>query len=435
MLELTEELEQLERGKTPIRVGIIGTGQMGRALAGQLACLPGLRPVVTADHRPSRAREALLTAGVPEEEIREADSSEQAEELIRQGKLVITGDSFLAARTPSVDVVVDATGNIEDGLAYALEAISRGKHLVTMNAEADVTVGPLLAQKAREAGVVYTGMAGDEPGAVMELYRFARAMGLTVLVLGKGKNNPVNREATPDSAAAEALAKGMNPRMLASFQDGTKTMVELTAIANATGFLPDIPGARGPSAEARELPGIYRLREEGGILDHYSTVDYVSGVAPGVFAIVTTPNPELRAQLKYLSMGDGPNYLLYRPYHLCSMETPISIARAALHKLPTIVPREGAPFAETAAVAKRDLQAGEYLDGIGGRTVYGTILPYRDAAAQGALPMGLVNGHIKMKQNAAKGQLITYDMVELWEDSLALRLRKEQDGLLGKGLL
>ena len=435
MQELTTELERLEGAGTPIRVGIIGVGQMGRALAGQLALLPGMRPAVTVDHRPARAKAALMASGVPEERIAEARTPEEAEELLARGKLVTGGDGLLAARTPSVDVVVDATGNIEDGLLYSLEALAHRKHLVTMNAEADVTVGPLLARKAREAGVVYTGMAGDEPGAVMELYRFARAMGLTVLVLGKGKNNHVDLEANPDTAAREAAEKGMNPRMLASFQDGTKTMVELTAMANATGFLPDVPGARGPSAAAEELPGLYRLREEGGILSRYATVDYVNGVAPGVFAIVTTPHPELRAQLRYLSMGEGPNYLLYRPYHLCSMETPISIARAALHGMATIVPLAEAPFAETAAVAKRDLRAGELLDGIGGYTVYGTILSHRDAAAQGALPMGLVNRRTRMKRDAAKGQLITYDMVELWEDSLALRLRKEQDGLLGKGLL
>ena len=174
MLELTTELEQLEREGTPIRVGIIGVGQMGRALAGQLALLPGICPAVTVDHRPPRARAALLASGVPEERIAQAEAPEEAEELIRRGKLVIGGDGLLAARTPSVDVVVDATGNIEDGLLYSLEAIAQGKHLVTMNAEADVTVGPLLARKAREAGVVYTGMAGDEPGAVMELYRFAQ---------------------------------------------------------------------------------------------------------------------------------------------------------------------------------------------------------------------------------------------------------------------
>ena len=435
MQELTTELERLEGAGSPIRVGIIGVGQMGRALAGQLALLPGMRPAVTVDHRPARAKAALMASGVPEERIAEARTPEEAEELLARGKLVTGGDGLLAARTPSVDVVVDATGNIEDGLLYSLEAIAHRKHLVTMNAEADVTVGPLLARKAREAGVVYTGMAGDEPGAVMELYRFARAMGLRVLVLGKGKNNHVDRSADPDTAAAEAAEKGMNPRMLASFQDGTKTMVELTAMANATGFLPDIPGARGPEATVEELPGLYRLREEGGILSRYSTVDYVNGVAPGVFAIVTTDHPELRAELKYLSMGEGPNYILYRPYHLCSLEAPISIARAVLRGAATIAPLEGAPFAETAAVAKRDLRAGEYLDGIGGYTVYGTVLSREDAAQQGALPMGLVNCRTRLKRDAAKGQLITCDMVELWEGSLALRLRKEQDGLLGQGLL
>jgi predicted homoserine dehydrogenase-like protein len=228
----------------------------------------------------------------------------------------------------------------------------------------------------------------------------------------------------------EAIKKNMSPKMLASFKDGTKTMVELTAVSNATGFIPTRRGLIGPSAGVKELTKIFRLKEEGGILDRYKVVEYVNGVAPGVFAIVTTHLETIKEELAYLSMGEGPNYVLYRPYHLTSIETPLSIARAYIYREPTIVPK-GAPVSETIAVAKKDLKAGEHLDGIGGFTVYGIIDTYENAKKENALPIGLVNENVVMTREVKKGQIITYDSVKLDESSLILQLRRMQEKLIG----
>jgi predicted homoserine dehydrogenase-like protein len=217
----------------------------------------------------------------------------------------------------------------------------------------------------RSAGVVYTGSAGDEPGAIVELYDFARSLGFEVVAAGKGKNNPLELLATPESLADEAASKQMNPKMLAYFVDGTKTMVEMAAVANATGMTPDKPGMHGPEETLPDrLAGLFSLEEEGGILTAYDAVDYVRGVAPGVFIIVRSEAEPVRETLEYLGQGAGPNYVLYRPYHLTSLETPMSVARAALYGEPTIAPRE-APSAEVVAVAKRNLKPGETLGSIG----------------------------------------------------------------------
>jgi predicted homoserine dehydrogenase-like protein len=320
------------------------------------------------------------------------------------------------------------------GAKVAVEAIEARKHVIMLNVEADVCVGPLLYKRASEAGVVYSGSAGDEPGAAIELYDFADAMGFEVRVIGKGKNNPVDLDCTPESVAAEAAAKGLRAKMLCSFKDGTKTMVEMTAMCNATGFLPDVVGGHGAVGTVKDLPDLLSLTTEGrgGILSAYRRVEYIHGVAPGVFAIVATGVPEMNHEMAYLGIGQGPNYVLYRPYHLTSMETPLSVARACLDGLPTIVPRAG-HVAETVAVAKRDLAVGESLDGMGGFTVRGTIMAAADAQAGRILPVSLVNDRTTMKRPVQRGSLITYDDVALEEDSLLVQLRREQDGVVRDG--
>ena len=221
----------------------------------------------------------------------------------------------------------------------------------------------------------------------MELYDFARSLGFEVVAAGKGKNNPLDVSATPDSVADEAAAKRMNPKMLASFVDGTKTMVEMAAVANATGMTPDKPGMHGPEETVpKRLGDLFSLTEEGGILSDYDTVDYVRGIAPGVFIIVRAGAEPVRETLEYLGQGAGPNHVLYRPYHLTSLETPISVARAVLYGEPTIAPRERLST-EVVAIAKRDLEAGEKLGGIGSADYYGWV--YRASEAGGMLPIGL----------------------------------------------
>ena len=392
-------------------------------------------PSIVADIQLDNARNALLHAGIPEEEIKVAKTGSEASDYIKAGKYVITEDADVAVAADGIPCIVDATGVTEIGARLAVNSIKAHKHIVMLNVEADVVVGPLLYKMAKEEGVIYSGSAGDEPGAVMELYDFATALGFDVLVIGKGKNNKVNLACNPDVAAEEAARKVMSPKMLTAFKDGTKTMVEMTAMSNATGFLPAVTNGTGYESTVKELDQVYRLKSEGGILDHYQSVDYINGVAPGVYAIITSKLPEVRHELTYLQVGPGPNYTLFRPYHLTSLETPMSVARIVQFGVPSIVPKLGAPYSETTTIAKKDMKAGELLDGIGGYTVYGGFYSFKDAQAKNALPLGLVNKKTKLKADVKAGELITYDMVDLDEDSYILKLRREQDELLKAGKL
>lgn len=435
MFGMSHELLKLEEQGKPIRIGIIGAGQMGRGMVSQTVLMKGMIPSVVVDIAQDNAKNALLNAGIAAEDIKVAKTGAEAADFIKAGKYVISDNAQVAIEAGNIDTIVDATGVTEVGAKIAVDTINAHKHIVMLNVEADVVVGPLLYKMAREKGVVYTGSAGDEPGAVMELYDFAVSLGYDVRVIGKGKNNKVDLNSTPDTVLEEATRKNMSPKMLTAFKDGTKTMVEMTAMSNATGYLPDVVGGHAQYASVSELPGIYRLKSEGGILNSYNVVDYVNGVAPGVYIIVSSKLPEVHHEMQYLSMGPGPNYVLFRPYHLCSLETPMSVARISVFNQPSIVPIAGAPFSETTTIAKKDLKAGEYLDGIGAYTVHGSIHSFKDAKALNALPLGLVNKKTRMKVDVKKGDLITYDMVDLAEDSYILKLRREQDALLAKGAL
>ena len=431
MLGLNYKLRELEKMGREIRVGLIGCGQMGRGMISQIEGMKGMRVVATADLHTSLIQQAYLKAGINEQEIVLTGQIEEAEQAIEQGKVVGTVYSELVTSLPSVDVVVDATGVPNLGAEIAWKSILNKKHIVMLNVEADVTVGPLLKQMADASGVVYTGSAGDEPGAVMELYDFADAIGFEIIALGKGKNNPLNHEANPSSAEAEAKAKGASPKMIASFQDGTKTMVEMNAVANATGFLPDKPGMHGPSGTVNELPSLFQQKEKGGILSGKGIVDYVNGVAPGVFAIISSDKEEVHHEMNYLKMGDGPNYVLYRPYHLTSLETPLSVARAYFHKEATIAPWHGLQ-AETVAVAKKDLKPGDRLDGIGGYTVYGKLLTHSEAYAVNALPIGLVDPNVVVTRLIKQGEIITYGDIEQEKESMIWKLRSLQTQSINK---
>jgi predicted homoserine dehydrogenase-like protein len=425
------KLAELEKAGKPILVGIAGAGQMGRGLVSQMLSMKGMRPAVTADRTLEKALAAYREGGLTEgRDFAPAETVEEANRLLAAGTFVATANNELVSRCDALHCTVDATGSPGGGAKIALDALDHRKHLVMLNVETDVCVGSLLWKKARDAGVIYSGSAGDEPGAVMELYDFADALGFTVRVIGKGKNNPLDHDATPDTVAEEAKRRGINPWMLCSFKDGTKTMVEMTAMANATGFLPDVPGGRGPAARLEDLPRVLSLTAEGrgGILSRYGVVEYVNGIAPGVFLIFTTDLPVVRHELSYISMGEGPNYVLYRPYHLISLETPLTIAKACIDGVPSIVPRSGL-VAETTAAAKRDLKAGEMLDGIGGFTVRGICIAAAEAGEKKLLPLGLIDKNTLMKRDVTKGSFIGYDDVELDEGSPILSLRREQDRL------
>lgn len=427
MYGINKKLKELEENNKPIKVSIVGAGLMGKGLVSQLMLVKGMIPSLVVSHKIEDTIEAFTLAGISRDDIKIAKNLVDINIALEQNKYVVTDVTEYATKANLIDVVVDATGVPNTGAEIALDAILNKKHIIMLNIEADVVVGPILNQLAKNAGVVYTGTAGDEPGAVKEIVDFAEATGFQVLAMGKGKNNPIDYDATPESVREESLKSKLKPLRLASFVDGTNTMVEMAAMANSTGFIPDIRGGHGPTTDVKNLPKVYSLKEEGGILNNYKIIDYAHGIAPGVFVIVTSSLPQVHQEMKFLKMGDGPNYVLYRPYHLTSLETPISIARAALYNEPTIAPQSNKLVAEVITRAKVDLKKGQTLDGIGEYTVYGSIDTYEKAKEENLLPIGLVNRNTIVKRDIRKGEFITYDMVELDKSTMIYKLRQLQD--------
>ncbi|MFZ1680249.1 MAG: SAF domain-containing protein, partial [Rhizobiaceae bacterium] len=361
----------------------------------------------------------------------EATTASAITAAIESGRTAIVPDSALVATADLVDVVIDATGKPAVGADIGMTAMEHGKHLVMMNVEADVTIGAWLKRQAEKHGVVYTLGAGDEPSSAMELIEFVSAMGHRIVAAGKGKNNPLDHDATPDEWRAEAERRNMNPRMLVEFVDGSKTMVEMAAIANATGLVPDKPGMHGPAASREELSSVLCPVEDGGVLSRKGVVDYTvgKGVAPGVFVVAEMAHPRLRERMGDLKLGPGPYYTFFRPYHLTSLEVPLSCARAVIHGKADMVPLDR-PVAEVCAVAKRDLKPGDALDAIGEYTYRAYIMAVPDARAANAMPCGLIEGGI-VRKPVAKGGLLTWDNVAPPAGSRLVELRRAQDAMLG----
>ncbi len=431
MLNLPEKLRILEKEGREIRIGIVGAGQMGSGLVNLISYIKGMKVVALAEIDVEKAVSAFEATGLKRKEIIVSEDVSLCGEALGDGRKIVTKDAGVLTSLDLVDVIVEATGVPEVGAKVAFEAINNKKDIIMMNLEADVTVGPLLARLARTAGVIYTVGAGDEPSAIKELYDFATSLAFKVVAAGKGKNNPLDRKATPETLRKTALSKGMNPRMLTEFVDGSKTMIEMAALANATGLVPDIRGMHGPQCSVKELSSVFTLTNKGGILSQDGVVDFALGdIAPGVFVVISTDNPYLRKDLDYLRMGSGPNYVLYRPYHLANIEIPISIVRAIVCREATLVAK-GSLIAEVITIAKKDLRSGQELDGIGGHTVYGSIEKAGIAEKESFLPLGLAQGAI-MKKNISQGDYLTYDNVELDSSSFLLNLRKTQDDLFQK---
>ncbi len=429
---LQSALIKREQEFGPIRVGIVGAGQMGEGLTCQMELMRGMKAVAIADVVPGRARQVFQSARVDGSDIVETDSESVAAQAIRDKKRVVTTNALLLTKVAGIDIVVESTGVPEVGAHIAFESILAKKHVLQMNVETDATVGYLLRSLARSAEVVYSLSAGDEPGSTMELYDFAVSLGFEVVSAGKGKNNPLDRTATPDSVADVARKQQMNPKMLASFVDGTKTMVEMTSLGNALGFEPDVRGMHGPEATPSTIAQVFGTKDTGGVLSRKGLVDYGIGIAPGVFVVFTSDHPKIVRDLGYLKLGDGPNYALYRPYHLTSLETPVSIARAVIRNETTIA-TETVPVAETITIAKRDLRAGECIDSLGGFTVYGMIDSAKVAAEERLLPLGLAPGS-RIVKDIKMGQPIQYEDVELNSTSFIVQLRQMQDNLITKRL-
>lgn len=434
MLNMNQKLLAREEQGKIIKTGIVGAGQMGRGMVTQMVLMKGIMPAIVSDIKVENAVNAFKYAGVDASDIVVVDSLAKANEMMEKGKYVATGDANLVSQVNLTECVIDATGVPDVGAKVATDALNNKKHVVMLNVETDVVIGPYLKKLAEKQGVIYTGSAGDEPGAVMELYCFAKAMGLEVKVMGKGKNNKLARDCNPDTVKEEADRRVMSPKMLCAFKDGTKTMVEMTAMSNATGLIPDVIGGHGIASDVKGLNEKFKLKADGGILNKHGVIEFVNGIAPGVFVTVSTENKEIAYQMSYHSMGSGPLWTLYRPYHLCNLETPLTVAKAIIDGEPTIVPIDGL-VSECITVAKTDLKAGQTIDGIGGYTTYGSIATIQESDANGYVPYGLVTNKAKMKKDCKKGQLITFDMIELDTSTLIYRLRKEQDAMYRRNFL
>jgi len=427
-MEIYEHLQHLEAVGEPIRVGLVGCGQMGSGLAHVTNQMVGMNTMAISDIDVSRPLATLAAMGISKSEIIVTNQVGEAQDALRAGKYLVTEDAVMLAKLESLDAVVEATGLTEVGARVAWNCILHSKHVIMLNVETDVTVGPLLHRLAQQADCVYTAASGDEPGVCKMLYNLAGTMGFEVVCLGKGKNNVIDFDATPESCREEALSKGMNPKMLAAFKDGSKTMVELAAMSNATGLVPDVPGMHGVKADVPDLNKVFIPKDDGGILGRRGCVDYSTGkVAPGVFAIVTTPDPRIRVDMKFYSMGPGPYYTLYRPYHLCAIETPVSVAEAVIYGESTIVSKR--MVSEVATIAKRDLKAGEIAGEIGSPDIFGRTYVFEDAHAQKAIPLGLAPGG-KVLKNIAKGDLLTEENFAPNPAKFVYELRKVQDAQL-----
>jgi predicted homoserine dehydrogenase-like protein len=413
----------------PVRIGVIGSGEMGTDLVTQCMLMKGVHLAAISTRRPHTARAAIRIAYGDETMACEADTESTVTAAIEAGRIAITSNERLVTN-PLIDVVIDATGKPGVAADFDLMAMEHGKHLVMMNVEADVTIGPWLKMQADRLGVVYSVGAGDEPSSCMELIEFAAALGYTIVSAGKGKNNPLNHDAVPDDYAEEAARRNMNPRMLVEFVDGSKTMVEMCAIANATGLVPDVPGMHGPNAGRDELARVLIPREHGGVLSKKGVVDYTigKGVAPGVFVVVEATHPRIIERMDDLHVGKGPYYVFHRPYHLTSLEVPLTAARIMLTGKPDMVPLPR-PVAEVCAVAKRDMKPGEPLDAIGETCYRSWTMLAGDARAAKAIPVGLLEGG-RVTAAVRKGELLTRDNATPDTATRLYALRQAQDAMI-----
>ncbi len=426
-MELLKHLQTRQAEGNPIRTGLVGCGQEGSGMVHITHKMPGLITAAIADIDVNRPLNTLAALGIPRAAICVTNEPGPAQDALAEGHYVVTEDALLLAQMESIDAVVEATGVTDVGAQVAWHSIMAGQHVIMLNVETDVTVGLMLSHLAQKVGCVYTASTGDEPGVCKQLYDFAVSLGFEMVCLGKGKNNPIDFYATPETCRAEAERKNMNPKMLSAFKDGTKTMVELAAMANATGLVPDVPGAHGQAVDVPDLNKVLVPQADGGILSRRGCVEYSTGkVAPGVFAIVTTDDERTREDMAFYSMGNGPYYTLYRPFHLCSIETPQAVAEAVIYGESVLVPR--AMTAELVAIAKHDLKVGQSVDGIGGFDFFSRIYTFEDARAHRGIPMGLTPGGT-VTQDIAKGEMLTEANFTPDPSTLVYQLRQLQNAL------
>lgn len=428
MFKISRNLNEMKYNGESIRLAVMGAGKMGTSLISQLANIDAMEVKLVIDRTPQKAIDALVRSGVAEDKIIYTDDYNEGYEILEKGYVCVSTNYRLSYKLMQINAVVDCTGNPSFGAVIARKTIQYHKHMISFNVECEATVGPVLHDMAKKAGVVYTGILGDEPGAIIDLCDQAFGMGLDVLVAAKGKNNRLDEYVTPDQVRDEAREKSLNPKMLTSFIDGTNTMIELNSVCNALGFMPDTFGCHGIETNPENAVEDFKLKSDGGILDNYKVVEFSKGMAPGVFIIVTSDKEDVRDLMKFLGFGDGPNYLMYRPYHLTSLEAPITIYKAVVENEPTIAPIQG-QVADTVTVAKRDIKKGETLDGIGSEKVFGKLTSHTRSMEEDLLPIGLITPKTVAKVDIPKDTLIDMTMVELDERATITRLRRRQNSM------
>jgi len=426
-----QELAARAAAGRPVRVGLIGAGKFGSMFLSQVPTTPGLEVAVIADLAPDRARQACREVGWPDE---------------LTAKTRFTDDAVAMMEAGGFDVVVEATGNPIAGIYHAHTAIRSGLHIVMVNVEADVLAGPLLAEEARSAGVVYSMAYGDQPALTCELVEWARATGFDVVAAGKGTRYlPAYHASTPATVwdhygltREQAAAAGMNSQMFNSFLDGTKSALEMAAIANATGLKPPSDGLRFPAAGMDDLAHVLRPHSEGGQLEHKGQVEVVSSLERdgrpvfkdlrwGVYVVIEAPNDYAAACFRQYGMNtdaSGRYSAMYKPFHLIGLELNISILSAALLNKPTGSTQGFC--GDVVATAKRALKAGEVLDGEGGFTVWGKLLPAEKSLQIGALPIGLAH-KVVLKADIPEGRPIRWRDIEVDKTLDAVKLRLEME--------
>lgn len=426
MIIIDTALEKREHDGKPIKVAMVGAGFMGRGIALQIVkSVVGMRLVAISNRNLDGARRAYYEAGI--ENIQTVETVSQLEKAIHENRYAITDDAMILCQAENVDAIIEVTGTVEFAAHVVLGAIKNRKHIIMMNAELDGTIGPILKVYADKAGVIITNADGDQPGVIMNLYRFVRGIGIKPVLCGniKGLHDPYRNPTTQKGFAEKWKQK---PHMVTSFADGSKISFEQAIVANATGMKVAKRGMYGPTVPTgthiKEAVNLYPLEV---VMEGNGIVDYVVGAepSPGVFVIGTHDHPAQKHYLNLYKLGEGPLYCFYTPYHLCHFEVPNTVARAVLFGDAAIAPL-GPPFVDVVATAKIDLKAGQILDGIGYYMTYGQCENSDIVINQNLLPMGLAEG-CRLKRDIPKDQVLTYDDVDLPEGRLCDKLRTQQN--------
>ena len=425
MIIVDKALEQRDKESRPVKVAMVGAGFMAKGIALQfVTAVQGMRLVAICNRTLDKAVEAYKQAGV--QNMKEVYLQKELDQAIKQDTACVTTDPFLLCESNEIDVIIEVTGAVQFSAEVVLSAIRHKKHVVLMNAELDGTVGAILKVYADKNGVIITNADGDQPGVIMNLYRFVKGIGVKPVLCGniKGLQDPYRNPTTQEGFAKKW---GQNPAMVTSFADGSKISFEQAIVANATGMKVGKRGMVGPTVETgtpleeaiKSYPDELLSIEEG-------VVDYVVGAAPGpgVFVIGTHDHPLQQHYLHLYKLGEGPYYLFYTPYHLCHFEVPSTVARAALFGDATIAPA-GAPQVEVVTIAKTDLKAGQTIDGIGHYMTYGVCENADVTASEKLLPLGVAEGCV-LKRDIKKDEALTYADVEVPSGRLIDQLRKEQ---------